>query len=794
MSTELTNTDSWEIPSHDKKIFRAKRWPYAIVIPVINEGERIQNQLRKIFDLGLQVDVIIADGGSTDGSLSNEFLQGVGVRTLLTKTGSGRLSAQLRMAYTWCLCEGYEGIITVDGNDKDGMEAVVEMVSRLEDGYDYVQGSRYLLDGVAENTPFDRTIGNRLIHAPLLSIAGKHRYTDTTNGFRAYSARYLRDSRVQPFRNVFQDYELLFYLTIRAGQIGMKVGQIPVERRYPQEGATPTKISGFSSKIDVLSQTINAASGAFTPDLPKPEGLRWTLFALALFVAIVSSLYFAFNSAPPYSPDSWAFYELSQTISNDFYRFTHWRSYANETSYSSSFPPLWPIMVAAFDTVFKSGAHAPFHLAILSFMIFALLSELLVRQAFYAKWLGLGTALLMLTDSRMLIEEISAGRTIPLQMAILTGLTLVLLRTKKMNMGAGLALGALSGLAVMNRFDAIFFPILLFAWLLLYKRNIWAVIACACTAALVCMPWILYSITHFGTVFATDNSGIAFSADRAAFVTDWWSTLQPTVLDDPFGWLYKITINLIRLIVVFSSTLISPIGFIFLIVLFLWGRRTIFSDKSKQPIASLDDETHSLHIKTTFGFMIAALIFSQLPQILTGYIDPRYFSPLLYMITLLVLGYFAKSAGSDAQRSLICKSLYVIIAVLVINFGLRDSVLWRASTEQNSTDAQTEFLNPSTLTALNNCIEKDRLGRVLVIGDNTLVAQMGALENIQGMMEPRNMERGRLDVDGRRMFIKRFSVDHILVLDSERLKETLNVYPLSPVGKCNLDLFRVSQY
>jgi dolichol-phosphate mannosyltransferase len=258
----------WEVPDFSEALFGQKRHEVALVIPVINEGDRIRRQLVRVRDAQLPVDVVIADGGSTDGSLEPVFIRQAGVRALLTKTGPGKLSAQLRMAYAWCLDENYTGIVTIDGNGKDGVEAVAHMVALLEQGYDYVQGSRYLPGGAAENTPLDRTIANRLIHAPLLSVSGKHWYTDTTNGFRAYSRHYLLDPRVRPFRDVFSRYELLFYLTVRAGQTGMRVGHVPVQRHYPADSPTPTKIAGFGSKIEVLKQTIDAALGRFTP----PDG------------------------------------------------------------------------------------------------------------------------------------------------------------------------------------------------------------------------------------------------------------------------------------------------------------------------------------------------------------------------------------------------------------------------------------------------------------------------------------------------------------------------------------------
>ena len=62
--------------------------------------------------------------------------------------------------------------------------------------------------GEHSHTPLSRYVGVRLLHAPLVSLAAGVRYTDTTNGFRAYSRRFLADGRVAPFRSVFEGYEL----------------------------------------------------------------------------------------------------------------------------------------------------------------------------------------------------------------------------------------------------------------------------------------------------------------------------------------------------------------------------------------------------------------------------------------------------------------------------------------------------------------------------------------------------------------------------------------------------------
>lgn len=257
--------DTWQLPAFTETVLGNRRHDHVLVIPVINEGQRIRNQLARIAALGPPADVVIADGGSTDGSLDPGFLQQQGVRALLVKTGPGRLSAQLRMAYAWCLDQGYAGVVTVDGNGKDGVEAIPAFVAKLLEGFDYVQGSRYLPGGVAENTPLDRHVAGRFVHAPILSLAARQRFTDTTNGFRAYSARALLDPRVAPFRDVFGRYELLFYLTARIPRLSYAATEIPVARRYPRAEPAPTKIAGWRGRVAMLGELAAAALGRFNP-------------------------------------------------------------------------------------------------------------------------------------------------------------------------------------------------------------------------------------------------------------------------------------------------------------------------------------------------------------------------------------------------------------------------------------------------------------------------------------------------------------------------------------------------
>src|SRR4051812_33491026 len=253
------------VPTHERFYYGPKAHRYAVAVFCINENGRIQDQLEKMAPLADRVDIIVADGGSEDDSLPPNDMDRYRLRALLIKRDDGRLSAQMRMAIGFAIEEGYDGLIVVDGNGKDDISAIPRFIELLEQGYDHIQGSRYIKGGKGINTPAIRHYGVKFIHAPLISFAARHRYTDTTNGFRAYSRKLLTDPRVSPLRDVFQNYELHYYLAIRAAQLGFRVTETPVTRAYPRGERAPTKIRGIRGNVGILRTLVDAARGAFDP-------------------------------------------------------------------------------------------------------------------------------------------------------------------------------------------------------------------------------------------------------------------------------------------------------------------------------------------------------------------------------------------------------------------------------------------------------------------------------------------------------------------------------------------------
>jgi dolichol-phosphate mannosyltransferase len=237
---------------------------YAVLIPVLNQGHTLLPQLERMQAAGCPADVILSDGGSQDGSTEPELLTQLGVRSLLVTDERG-LGSALRHGVAYALQQGYQGVITIDGNGKDGVEAIPRFVKLLDEGLDLVQGSRFVAGGTSDNTPMDRYLGIRWCIVPLIRVASGFRYTDPTNGFKGLSRALLRDSRMGVLRTELSGFNFQFYLNYRAPMLGFKVVEVPVARVYPKLGPTPTKIVGLRSRVNLLVEFLKTILGFYNP-------------------------------------------------------------------------------------------------------------------------------------------------------------------------------------------------------------------------------------------------------------------------------------------------------------------------------------------------------------------------------------------------------------------------------------------------------------------------------------------------------------------------------------------------
>ncbi len=237
-----------------------KRARYLVGICALDEGDKIRRTLRKFSDFG-RYDVLVIDDGSTDGSLRDlppEIADEVTVVTNPAPRGAGYGTRQI---IDFAKERGYEAVLFVSGNDKDDPDDVPRLLGAVEEGWDFVQGSRYLPGGASGNMPFYRRIATRWLHPRLFSLIARRRITDSTNGFRAVRTTVFCDPRIDLDQAWLDAYELEPYLFYKAIRLGYRVTEVPVRKIYPSREEGYTKMKPFSGWWSILRPLVYLGLG-----------------------------------------------------------------------------------------------------------------------------------------------------------------------------------------------------------------------------------------------------------------------------------------------------------------------------------------------------------------------------------------------------------------------------------------------------------------------------------------------------------------------------------------------------
>ena len=188
-------------------------------------------------------DYLVMDDCSTDGTTEMiRSFAGQGVMTIRHEKQSG-VGAAIRTAIRYGQKNAYDILVIMAGNDKDNPDEIAAVVKPiLEDGYDFVQGSRYKGKvGTGGDMPFYRTVATR-VHPLLMSFFTGVAVTDSTNGFRAFRLSIMADPRINLDQDWLNAYELEPYLMFKAIKLGHKFTEVFVTKIYPPKKLGYTKM------------------------------------------------------------------------------------------------------------------------------------------------------------------------------------------------------------------------------------------------------------------------------------------------------------------------------------------------------------------------------------------------------------------------------------------------------------------------------------------------------------------------------------------------------------------------
>ena len=208
----------------------------AVILPLYNEGPAAAELVRRMPPAVAATFVV--DDGSTDNGA--DLAEEAGARVIRLGRNRG-IGTAIRAGLDAAREDGHAVAVVMAASGKDRPEEIPALLAKIDEGYDYVQGSRFMAGGVSVNLP---PVRGALIHGFTLMFRLLSGFpgTDVTNGFRAYRLSLLGDPRLRIHQPWLDRYELEYYIHWKAITLGYRVVEVPVSKTYPSRRRGYSKI------------------------------------------------------------------------------------------------------------------------------------------------------------------------------------------------------------------------------------------------------------------------------------------------------------------------------------------------------------------------------------------------------------------------------------------------------------------------------------------------------------------------------------------------------------------------
>jgi dolichol-phosphate mannosyltransferase len=214
-----------------------KEYKKIAILPVFNESKRIRKVIEEI-PKNLIDEILLVDDCSTDNT--KEVIKNLNIKILRHKKNLG-VGAAIRAGLFYGLKYNFDIAVILSGGGKTPPKYIQSLLEPLYNGYDFVQGSRYLEGGKLSNAPIERKFGTRA-YTFLFSFFCGRKVTDASSGFRAFFLNILKDKRINLKQKWLNRYELEPYLLYKVLKLNYKYFEVPVEIVYPENDKKYSKM------------------------------------------------------------------------------------------------------------------------------------------------------------------------------------------------------------------------------------------------------------------------------------------------------------------------------------------------------------------------------------------------------------------------------------------------------------------------------------------------------------------------------------------------------------------------
>jgi dolichol-phosphate mannosyltransferase len=197
-----------------------------VIVPTYNECENIGLLLDQLMALPEQVDVLVVDDASPDGTadLVKERASGEPRIHLLQRSGKLGLGSAYVEGFRYALAQGAEYIFEMDADFSHDPLAIGAFLAAAREA-DVVLGSRYLNGVRVVNWPMNRLILSRAANVYTRFITGLPVH-DATGGFKCFRRRALEGIRLDRVRS--DGYAFQIEVSYKCWKRGFRIREIPI--------------------------------------------------------------------------------------------------------------------------------------------------------------------------------------------------------------------------------------------------------------------------------------------------------------------------------------------------------------------------------------------------------------------------------------------------------------------------------------------------------------------------------------------------------------------------------------
>jgi dolichol-phosphate mannosyltransferase len=196
-------------------------------VPTYIEAENIEELLRRLRAAAPDVDVLVIDDNSPDGTadIAERVGKELGQVEVLRRPAKKGLGNAYRAGFGIGIDRGYDVICQMDADLSHDPASLPHLLAAVEAGADLAIGSRYVEGGSVPHWPAHRRAASRYGNLYARAMLG-YGNRDSTSGFRAYRATTL--AGIEFAKTKANGYLFQIELAYRAWLWGGQTAEVPI--------------------------------------------------------------------------------------------------------------------------------------------------------------------------------------------------------------------------------------------------------------------------------------------------------------------------------------------------------------------------------------------------------------------------------------------------------------------------------------------------------------------------------------------------------------------------------------